>query len=346
MSDTESPRPLEGRLQVYYSGQVELVARDLYQKHTRVWVDASWRIHKHPVDRTLLGRVPTYHIRRNGGSLSSMSIEQWMRHGGVAIKHFQPRPFFNDSPRSPAVILNECPLSMEALEARSINASAVLVVRVPSTWEIHEKFVDDTHPGALECAQFKRELDYLHQRTSDDHSEITKVMAHDSNTVAVDLGEIRGAGRMGRAMGVMPDAGPYDAQCVRLAVMPQKSDELTELWHHVDHYAPEVAGWKLVTDDLLPGDYNWKFHLVRLARMGFVRLGPSLVFLRVDKLPDYDAAQAQRLAAIERLREVQRMLGTARYYAVDHVQAPLRKRLRRRKSPAGEECGNLERTLD
>ena len=323
----------------------EAVARDLVAKHGRCWVDGNWQAVKYRLEPSKLGRITRYYLGRGP---SIRDLQNWQRFGGLAIETWRPMPYRNNNPRTPGLVLLECPRSVEELEARALHCTDTVVVFSPPCWDLLQKFVEITHPGEDVCRQFHARLPHLHQRITLEQAAIAQALGYDTaDTVPVSLEDNRQALRMARAIGMVDELLPAECQPVKLIDRP-KHGELQDEWDAVERGAPEAAGWRVVSDDTFPGNRNWKFDLMLMsqARMGYVYLGEPLAFVRMDKTPDFAHAQDAHDDALRRFREVARLVMGWPRYDVSHMPDPIKARRRRRKPDEGSESDNSEAMID
>jgi hypothetical protein len=302
---TEGPDPLPD-IEHWRTDAPEATIRDLMRRFGKVWVrQVYWTDNRQKIKKRLINDLNCWAFNK---VTADNSFEHWHKHGGIVLQSYVSRRALDRMPTVPALLLMECPLSLEELAIASLQAARCVVIRTPPTWEFHRRLVQRRHPGREAGEAFIEWLVAHHQRFSDLEARFAAALGHDTATICpVSSGEYVGASQqLGEALDIMPNTGQPLCVPVRLMAEPEH-EPLLGSWRVVKERAPEVDGWHLATGDLFELPVPWQSHLLLMERMGYVRRAMPMYFMSVAREPDFDAAelvQRKRLAALERIQKV------------------------------------------
>lgn len=308
---------------MYRTDAPEKCIRALLERHRRVWVNTTFETKgKISLQRAYLNDLPIYPEAR-------LPLGVWEKYGGIVLQSSR-RPAM---PPTPALLLLECPLSERALGILALPAREALVVRVPQTWRLHEMILAQRHPGKYACGEFYEWLQGQSQRMSDDAVAIMKELGHEvSDTVAVSAEQSANFDHIGRALEIMPDISPSHCSPIKLVREPYTNAPFWPTWRIIEERAPDVNGWRIVSDKLFDDNHlPWGSHIALMRRLGLVHSAPILSFLSTRKAPQFDAAEAKLQSALSQLQSTIKLVAGWPMYPIEGVHGPVKPR--RTRSP-------------
>jgi hypothetical protein len=304
----------------------EKCIRSLLTKYTKVWVNCVFETKgKVKLQHSYIADVPLY---RDTRAKTRASLSGWDKYGGIVLQSFTDS-LYNRIPPVPALMLMECPFSLEKLGIASLPAYSALVVRVPMTWRLHEMMIANRFPGKLACQEFHEYLLGQHQRMSDYEAEVAQFMGHDLNDIAVISAEQYSRYEYyGRALDILPETLAPSVWPVKIISEPPPYSPALPTWRIIMDRAPEVGGYRLVAKHMFDDMpfIHWKTHLGLMRRYGVVHCAPQLSFLSVKKIPDFERAEQRQQSALHHLREVTELVESWPMYPIDKVRGPVKQR--------------------
>jgi len=315
---------MSGILEKYRTDEPEKCIRALITKHRHVWVNGVFETKgKIQLQRSYIADLPIYRDARQG---AKKPLSAWERFGGIVLQSFT-ESLQGHVPSVSALMLLECPLTIQKLSINSAPARDALVVRTPVTWRLHEMRLAQLYPGRVACEEFYDHLLRRYQRMSDEEAAMAWAMGHeiaDTATIAAD--EYSRYEYYGRALDILPDTGAPSVWPVKMIAEPEPDSPVLPTYRVIMYRAPDVGGYKLVANymfDDMPG-LHWKTHITRMRRQGVLHAAPQLSFLSLKKEPQYALAEEKHQAAMHRLHEVRKLVMSWPQYPVDAVRGPLK----------------------
>lgn len=315
---------MSGILETYRTDSPEKCIRALHAKYGRVWVNQVFDTNGKVILRKGdIADLPIYKDAR-GNTLKPLSA--WERYGGIVLQSFTDS-LQGHTPSVPALLILECPTTIQKLTIATHPARDAFVVLIPVTWRLHEMRLAQLHPGRVACEAFYEHLMSTHQRMSDDHAAMAWSMGHElSETAAIEADQYTRYEYHGRALEILPDTGAPSVWPVKIIGEPDPFSPVLPTYRVILDRAPDVAGYKLVYNQMfddLPG-IHWKTHITRMRRSGVLYAAPQLSFLSVKKEPQYAHAEEQHQAALRRLQQVIKLVLSWPEYPIGGVRGRLK----------------------